>query len=115
LGGWWGLSHSTSPFFFFLRKGFFQDRISWTISPGWLQTMTVLIFASWVAIGSRQHLSFEQIGHGVVNKILSFQHSKNRWQTVLWCCLESIILTNIVHDLYCRYELINFCFSFCGK
>jgi hypothetical protein len=27
----------------------FQDRVSWTIWPGWLQTMIRLISASWVA------------------------------------------------------------------
>jgi hypothetical protein len=30
-------------------KGFFWDRVSWTICPGWLQTTSLLISASWVA------------------------------------------------------------------
>jgi hypothetical protein len=29
--------------------GIFQDSISWTISPGWFWTMTILIFASQIA------------------------------------------------------------------
>jgi hypothetical protein len=39
------LSHSTSPFL----VGYFQDRVWWTIYPGWLQTDILLISASWVA------------------------------------------------------------------
>jgi hypothetical protein len=38
-------NHSTSPF----SEGFFWDRVSWIICPGWLQTMILLISASWVA------------------------------------------------------------------
>jgi hypothetical protein len=37
------LSHSTSPFLWRV----FLNRISQTISPGWLQTMILLISASW--------------------------------------------------------------------
>jgi hypothetical protein len=33
----------------FFAKGFFQDKISWTIFSGWLWTMILLISASWVA------------------------------------------------------------------
>jgi hypothetical protein len=40
------LSHSTIPFF---CDGYFRDRVSWTLCPGWLQTMIHLISASWVA------------------------------------------------------------------
>jgi hypothetical protein len=40
------LSHSTSPVFV---MGFFQDRVSQTICPGWLWTTIFLISASWVA------------------------------------------------------------------
>jgi hypothetical protein len=40
------LSHSTSPIF---CDGFFRDRVSWTISPGWLWITILLISASWVA------------------------------------------------------------------
>jgi TRAP-type C4-dicarboxylate transport system permease large subunit len=29
--------------------GFFQDRVSWTICPGWLHTVVLLISAFWVA------------------------------------------------------------------
>jgi hypothetical protein len=36
------LSHSTSSFLWF----FFQDRVSWTICPGWLRTMILLISAT---------------------------------------------------------------------
>jgi hypothetical protein len=39
-------SHSTSPFFV---KGFFWDRVSWTICTGWFQAAILLISASWVA------------------------------------------------------------------
>jgi hypothetical protein len=39
------LSNSASPF----CDGFFQDRVSRTISPGWLQTAILLISASLVA------------------------------------------------------------------
>jgi hypothetical protein len=39
------LSHSASPFL----CGFFWDRVSWTICPGWPQTKILLISASWVA------------------------------------------------------------------
>jgi hypothetical protein len=38
----------TQPAFFFC-DGFFWDRVSWTICFGWLQTMILLISASWVA------------------------------------------------------------------
>jgi hypothetical protein len=41
------LSHYTSLFFFV--KGFFQDRVSWTICPGLLQTTILLSPASWIA------------------------------------------------------------------
>jgi hypothetical protein len=40
------LSHSTSPF---LGMGFFEIRVLRVISPGWLQIVTLLISASWVA------------------------------------------------------------------
>jgi hypothetical protein len=39
------LSHSTSP----LCDGYFRDRVSRTICPGWLQTAILLISASWIA------------------------------------------------------------------
>jgi hypothetical protein len=39
------LGHSTSPFLWWV----FRDRVSWTICPGWFQTMILLISASWVA------------------------------------------------------------------
>jgi ABC-type Fe3+ transport system permease subunit len=39
------LSHSTSPF----CDGYFWDRVSWTICLSWLQTVILLISASWVA------------------------------------------------------------------
>jgi hypothetical protein len=39
------LSHSTSPIF---MKGF-RDKFAWTICPGWLWTVILLISASWVA------------------------------------------------------------------
>jgi hypothetical protein len=32
-----------------VSEGFFWDRVSWTICPGWLQTKSLLISASWVA------------------------------------------------------------------
>jgi hypothetical protein len=35
-----------SPFMWWF---YFQDRVSWTFCPGWLQTMILLISASWVA------------------------------------------------------------------
>jgi hypothetical protein len=31
-------------------EGFFRDRFSWTISPGWPQTSILLISASWIAV-----------------------------------------------------------------
>jgi hypothetical protein len=40
------LSHSASPF----SVGYFQDRISRTICPGWLPTTILLISASWVEL-----------------------------------------------------------------
>jgi hypothetical protein len=33
----------------FSEKGFFWDRVSWTICLGWLQTVILLISASWLA------------------------------------------------------------------
>jgi hypothetical protein len=50
------LSHSASPF----CTGYFQDRVSQTICPGWLWTKILLISASWVARItdlSHQHLA----------------------------------------------------------
>jgi hypothetical protein len=49
---YWGLNSestawATPPAIFLWRV--FQDRVSWTIYPGWLQTEILLIFASWVA------------------------------------------------------------------
>jgi hypothetical protein len=41
----YSLSHSTSPFLWWV----FQDRFSWTICLEWLQTVILLISASWVA------------------------------------------------------------------
>jgi hypothetical protein len=38
------LSHSTNPF----CEGYFWDRVSWAICPGWLRTMILLTSASWV-------------------------------------------------------------------
>jgi hypothetical protein len=36
--------------------GYFWDRVSWTICPGWLRTPILLISASWVAkITGRSH------------------------------------------------------------
>jgi hypothetical protein len=40
------LRHSISPIF---CDGFFRDRVSGTICPGWLQTSILLISVSWVA------------------------------------------------------------------
>jgi hypothetical protein len=42
------LSHTTS-YPLLLVKGFFWDRVSWTIFLGWLLTTILLISASWVA------------------------------------------------------------------
>jgi hypothetical protein len=42
------LSHSTSPFFFFC-EGFFEIGSHGTTCLGWLQTVILLISASWVA------------------------------------------------------------------
>jgi hypothetical protein len=39
------LNHSTRPIFV---MDCFWDRVSWTVSPGWLQTEIFLISASWV-------------------------------------------------------------------
>jgi hypothetical protein len=39
---------ATTPAFFFI-DGCFQDRVSWTVCPGWLRTLIFLISASWVA------------------------------------------------------------------
>jgi hypothetical protein len=39
---------ATPPAQFFVI-GFFWDRVSWTIYPGWLWTVILLISASWVA------------------------------------------------------------------
>jgi hypothetical protein len=44
------LNHSTSSPQPFFGEGFFWDRVSQTICPGWLQTMILLISASWVAM-----------------------------------------------------------------
>jgi hypothetical protein len=49
---YWGLnssptSQATPPTLF--REGVFQDRLSQTICPCWLQTVSLLISASWVA------------------------------------------------------------------
>jgi hypothetical protein len=41
----YSLSHTSSPF----CSGYFGDGISWTICPGWLQTMILLISASQVS------------------------------------------------------------------
>jgi hypothetical protein len=35
-----------TPFFVLV---FFQDRVTWTISPGWFRTSVLLVSASWVA------------------------------------------------------------------
>jgi hypothetical protein len=59
---YWGLnsgptSWATPPAHF--CDQFFLDRVSWTIRLGWLQTMILLIFASWIARisgVSHQHL-----------------------------------------------------------
>jgi hypothetical protein len=48
------LSYSTSPF----CVGFFWGRVSWTVCPGWLRTVILLISASWVArITGMSHLT----------------------------------------------------------
>jgi hypothetical protein len=46
IGTWTESLHSTSHFFV---KGFFRDRVSQTVSPGWLRTSILLISASQVA------------------------------------------------------------------
>jgi hypothetical protein len=33
----------------FLFEGYFRNRVSWTICPGWLRTTILLISASWLA------------------------------------------------------------------
>jgi hypothetical protein len=49
---YWGLNSGSSPWAtppaLFLWRDF-QDRVSWTICPSWLQTLILLISASWVA------------------------------------------------------------------
>jgi hypothetical protein len=52
LGWYWGLNSVSTPWATcqpYVCDGFFQDRVSWIICPGWLQTMIFLISASWVA------------------------------------------------------------------
>jgi hypothetical protein len=45
LGRHYHLSHSALPFCVW----YFQDRVSWTICPGWSQTLILLVSAFWVA------------------------------------------------------------------
>jgi hypothetical protein len=49
---YWGLNIGPTPWAtppILFCEGFFQDRVSQTICPGWLQTTILLISASWVA------------------------------------------------------------------
>jgi hypothetical protein len=49
---YWGLNSGPTPWAISLAlfcDGCFQDRVSWTICPGWLQPEILLISASWVA------------------------------------------------------------------
>jgi hypothetical protein len=49
---YWGLNSGPTPWATPLTTfwdGAFQDKVSWTIFPGWLCTMILLISASWVA------------------------------------------------------------------
>jgi hypothetical protein len=64
---YWGLNSGPSPWAIyqsFFCDRFFQDRLSWTICPGWLWTAIHLISVSWVAriIGmSHWHLGNWQV------------------------------------------------------
>jgi hypothetical protein len=66
------LSYSISPFcdFFFS----FQDRVLWTICPGWLWTISLLISSSWVA-------RIPAVNHQcpVRKCILTYQLCENSW------------------------------------
>jgi hypothetical protein len=49
---YWGLNSGPTPWATppaLVCEGFFWDRVSWTICPGWLQTTILLISAFWVA------------------------------------------------------------------
>jgi hypothetical protein len=49
---YWGLNVGPTPWVTpsaLFCDGFFCDRVSWTICPGWLRTAILLISASWVA------------------------------------------------------------------
>jgi hypothetical protein len=73
------LSHSSSPIFV---KGF-QNRVSQTICPGWLQTSILLISASWVAriTGMRQwRLAF--VIFKFVKKLKNFRKKLMKSKTV---------------------------------
>jgi hypothetical protein len=86
--------------------GFFQDRILWTIFPDWLQTMILLISASWVAriTGvSHQHQtqSCELLFEVNIPKTLSY-----------WLLVDSS-LKWIGRLVYCDgYYIINYSYYF---
>jgi hypothetical protein len=67
---YWGLNSGPTPLATlpaFFCDGFFQDRVSWTSCPGWLQTVILLISASWVAriTGVSHQLPAEHLPYNV--------------------------------------------------
>jgi hypothetical protein len=68
------LSHSTIPSFLWWV---FQDRVSWTICPGWLWTVILLIAASWLAriIG---------LSHRHPNFLKNHNKMHERWPLHVW-------------------------------
>jgi hypothetical protein len=96
------LSYSASPF----SWGFFRDRVSWTICPGWLQTSILLISASWVAriTGvSHQHPAHWNVIPKVmvlrrwVRNLLNGMRHPYKWA---WGCENSVVL--LFHFLPCE-------------
>jgi hypothetical protein len=71
------LRHSTSPVF---GVGYFQDRASWTICPGWLRNAILLISASQVArITGVSHWCPDQIIFNATSGYIHLYKSQLKW------------------------------------
>jgi hypothetical protein len=93
------------PYFFYEC---FQDRISWNIRPGWLQTSTLLICASWVAriTGvSHQHLACCHF------LLFALQFTLFQWQ------ISPKLGSHMSHDKLVKsiFKLTVMCKKFCKK
>jgi hypothetical protein len=102
---WVGL-HFESPHQLSFMMGFFQGSVSWTICLGWVQTVILLISASWVArITGVSHKCLAGLFLRLSTMVLKF------WLGFWYLCREVGTWSYI---LCCLYDTILFSFALLG-